>query len=139
MALQYYGDRDMEGLLGRMGDWAKGNRFEQRAAAAGLCEPRLLKQTANTYRVLQILDIITSSIACADDRKDESFRVLRQAMGYCWSVAVVAFPEVGKAFMEKWVAGTDHDVRHIMKDNLSKNRLIKMDAGWVAGQRLEID
>jgi hypothetical protein len=139
MALQSYGDRDMEGLLDQMGGWAKGNRFEQRAAAAGLCELRLLKQAENSYRVLQILDIITSSIAAANDRKDEAFRVLRQALGYCWSVAVAAFPVVGKAFMEKWMASKDHDVQRIMKDNLSKNRLIKMDADWVERQRLVVD
>ena len=43
MALQRWGDADMAGLLAEMADWAAGNPLEQRAAAAALCEPRLLQ------------------------------------------------------------------------------------------------
>ena len=43
MALQRWGDADMAGLLAEMADWAAGNPLEQRAAAAALCEPRLLR------------------------------------------------------------------------------------------------
>ena len=45
MALQRWGDADMAGLLAAMTDWAAGNPLEQRAAAAALCEPRLLTST----------------------------------------------------------------------------------------------
>jgi hypothetical protein len=62
---------------------------------------------------------------------NEGFRVLRQALGYCWSVAVVAFPEKGKKMMERWFASEDRDVRWIMRENLKKNRLVRMDAKWV--------
>jgi hypothetical protein len=67
----------------------------------------------------------------ADGSKDESFKVLRQGMAYCWSVAVAALPEAGKPLMEKWLSSPDNDIRWIMKENLKKNRLIKMDANWV--------
>jgi hypothetical protein len=33
--------------------------------------------------------------------------------------------------MEKWLNSPDSDVRWVMKENLKKNRLIKMDADWV--------
>jgi hypothetical protein len=33
--------------------------------------------------------------------------------------------------MEKWLADPDKDVRWIMQQNLKKNRLVRMDAGWV--------
>jgi len=131
MALQAYGDRDTEDLIEKMYGWARGNRYEERAAAAGLCEPRLLKRAENAGGVLELLDIISSSIAAAPDRRDEGFKVLRQAMGYCWSVAVVALPAKGKPIMEKWLGSDNADIRHIMKDNLSKKRIIKMDADWV--------
>ena len=62
---------------------------------------------------------------------DESYKVLRQGMGYCWSVAVAALPDVGKAMMERWLRCDDKDVRWVMKENLKKNRLVKMDADWV--------
>jgi hypothetical protein len=54
-------------------------------------------------------------------------------MGYCWSVAVAALPEAGKPMMEKWLDSEDRDVSWVMKENLKKNRLIKMDADWVKG------
>ena len=52
-------------------------------------------------------------------------------MGYCWSVAVAALPKAGQPAMEKWLASPNPDIRWMMKENLKKNRLIKMDAAWV--------
>ena len=131
MALQSYGDRDTGDLVVKMNRWTIGNNYEQRAAAAGLCEPRLLKRAENAGKVLEMLDTITSSIADTTDRRNDGFKILRQAMGYCWSVAVAAFPATGKQIMEKWLKNQDPDIRRIMKDNLSKNRLRKMDTDWV--------
>jgi hypothetical protein len=138
MALQAYGDRDIGDLIEKMEIWAKGNHFQQRAAAAGLCEPRLLKRSENAERVLGIMDTITRSLISSFDRKEESFKVLRQALGYCWSVAVAAIPTHGKIIMEKWFICPDKDIRYIMKDNLSKNRLVKLDAAWVERWKQEI-
>ncbi len=42
MALQRWGDADMPGLIQAMRLWSTGSPLEQRAAAAALCEPRLL-------------------------------------------------------------------------------------------------
>jgi len=63
--------------------------------------------------------------------REESFKVLRQAMGYCWSVVVAALPEEGKPMMEKWLDVENTDIHWIMRENLKKNRLVKMDATWV--------
>jgi hypothetical protein len=52
-------------------------------------------------------------------------------MGYCWSVAVSALPERGKPMLEKWLNSENKDVRWIMRENLKKNRLARMDANWV--------
>jgi hypothetical protein len=131
MALQSVGDADMPLLLREIQEWCRGNWYEKRAAAAGLCEPRLLKAPATAGAVLKILDCITSSMIGANDRNTEPFRTLRQGMGYCWSVAIAADPEAGKPLMERWMKSTDPDVRWILKENLSKNRLMKMDSRWV--------
>ena len=132
MALQRWGDADMPGLMAEMADWARGNPLEQRAAAAGLCEPRLLKNPEHAAATLRILDEITASIPEATDRKTDAFKTLRQGLAYCWSVAVAALPDAGKLLMEKWLANDDPDIRWIMRENLKKNRLVKMDADWVA-------
>jgi hypothetical protein len=56
---------------------------------------------------------------------------LRKGLGYCWSVAVVAYPQVGKKMMERWSLIEDRDVRWIIKENLKKKRLARMDEDWV--------
>src|SRR5207248_3071330 len=65
-------------------------------------------------------------------RRDPDYRVLRQALGYGWSVAVVALPDEGKFRLERWLASRDLDVRWIMRENLRKNRLTRLDPAWVA-------
>ena len=132
IALQYVGDANINVLLREMRVWCTGNWYEKRAAAAALAEPRLLKDPGIVTEVLKIFDGITTDIERNDATVDEAFKVLRQAMGYCWSVAVAAWPSHGKAAMEKWLSNPNRDVRWIMKENLKKNRLVKMDPGWVA-------
>ena len=132
MALQRWGDADVEALLRAMAEWSHGTPWEQRAAAAALCEPRLLVKPAHAKATLHILDAITASLRQNRERKSESFRVLRKGLGYCWSVAVAAYPEVGKALMERWIGDPDPDIRWIMRENLRKNRLVRMDPTWTA-------
>jgi hypothetical protein len=134
MALQRLGDVDMPSLISEMRIWALGSPLEQRAAAAALCEPRLLKDPDNARAVLKILDKITASIPGLRNRRAEDFQALRKGLAYCWSVAVAALPEEGKPRMERWLREPDADIRWIMKENLKKNRLMKMDAGWVRRQ-----
>jgi hypothetical protein len=131
MALQRLGDADIDLLTAEMAHWAQGFPLEQRAAAAALCEPRLLARPENAAAVLRILDQITSSIPGRADRKSEDFVALRKGLGYCWSVVVAAMPQEGKVLMEKWLASPDKDIQWIMRENLKKNRLARMDAEWV--------
>ncbi len=128
MALQSLGDMDMKCLIVEMREWCQGTPLEQRAAAAALCEPRLLGQVKHARAVLQIMNRITASIERVHDRRSTGFLTLRKGLGYCWSVAVAALPVEGKALMEKWLIESDKDIQWIMKNNLKKAR---MDAGWV--------
>jgi hypothetical protein len=130
MALQRWGDVDMDALLREMEIWCAGNPLEQRAVAAALCEPRLLREERHAAQVLQILDRITASIQGREERKSDVFKALRKGLGYCWSVAAAALPEKGKPAMERWFSSGDADVRWIMKENLKKDRLVRMDAEW---------
>jgi hypothetical protein len=138
--LQLVGDQDIDLLLKEMQTWSNGNWYEKRAAAAALAEPRLLKQPKYSKKVLQILNEITASMEKADAPRDEAFKILRQAMGYCWSVAVAALSEAGKPMLQHWLDSHDKDIRWMMKENLKKNRLAKMDADWVQVciKRLEV-
>jgi hypothetical protein len=138
MALQRLGDASMDQLIAAMREWSQGAPLEQRAAAAALCEPRLLGQAKHARAVLQILDRITASLEGVDDRRREDFLALRKGLGYGWSVAVVALPDEGKAQMEKWLGTADKDVRWIMQENLKKTRLARLDAAWVKKWRSRI-
>jgi len=130
MALQRIGRADVAMLLGALDGWADGNWLECRAVAAGLCEPDLLKDPIVAQQTLDLLERITGAMAESDQR-DEDYKVLRQGMAYCWSVAVAALPEVGKPLMEGWMTSGDADIRWMMKQNLTKKRLQRADAAWV--------
>lgn len=131
IALQGLGASDMRTLLSEMRAWAKGNDYERRAAAAALCEPALLTSQKDVRDVLAILDRITTAMSRSRDRRSDGFRTLRQALAYCWSVAVAAAPEAGRPLMEPWMQSDDPDVVWVMKQNLSKKRMGAAGADWV--------
>ena len=132
MALQKLGRQDMDRLVSEMKRWSRGSLLEKRAAAAALCEPDILVEQHQIEQVLKILDEITASIPDRQARRQEDFRTLRKGLGYCWSVAVAAYPEKGKALMESWMESKDADIRWIMKENLKKKRLARVDESWVS-------
>ena len=138
MALQRWGRVDMDALLDEMETWTQGNLLECRAAIAAVCEPALLGDARKTERVLDLLDAVTASLARAGERRSDDFRALRKGLGYCWSVAVAALPDPGRERMELWFTSEDRDVRWVMRENLKKKRLARLDAPWAtaAQQRL---
>lgn len=123
MALQRFGREGMPRLIAEMKAWSTGTPYVQRAAVAALCEPALLHAPADVVEVLAILDRITRSLGTATDRKDGGFRVLRQALGYCWSVAAAASPQNARPYIDKWLRSTDADIAWVMRSNLSKARM----------------
>ena len=123
MALQRIGRDDMPRLIAEMKAWSRDGAYVQRAVVAGLCEPALLDKDAYTVQVLEILDRITRSMAATADRKADGFRVLRQALGYGWSVAGAAAPQNARPYFEKWLRSADGDVAWVMKTNLGKARM----------------
>jgi hypothetical protein len=130
-ALQLWGDAQTPALLSEMQRWAGGSWLEQRAAVAAVCEPRLLKIPAHAAAAQAILDAVTAHLAQAVDRRDPAFEALRKALGYGWSVAMAALLAPGKARFESWFSCPDRDVRWVLRENLKKNRLIRLDPDWV--------
>lgn len=130
MALQRLGDANMPALWAVAEEWVDGPPLVQRAIAAGICEPRLLNAPVDARRALDALDRITVSVRGTEleSRRAEQFRVLRQGLGYCWSVAIAAAPAEGFGHLERWAATDDKDVRWIVRENLKKARLARADA-----------
>ncbi len=134
LGLQKYGQTSIEHLLDIMEEWSEGNLLERRAAVASLCEPCLLVDRNHARRIMHIIELVTASILDEKERKSEEFKVLRKGLAYGWSVAVAAQPSIGKPLMEPWIGSQDSDIRWIMKQNLKKKRLSRMDALWVQAQ-----
>jgi hypothetical protein len=134
MAVQRIGG---DAAVEHMRAWAKGTRLEQRAAVAALCEPPLLADEHVARAALEVLEEVTASLAaCGDDPAGE--KALRKALAYGWSVAVVALPDPGRALMERWIADGDAGTRRIMRENLRKARLARVDGEWVERQLARI-
>ena len=131
MGLQAWGDVDIDALLREMDRWAGGTPLEGRAAMAALCEPRLLREERTAAGTLAILDRLTHSIVEAPNPRADEIRVLRQALGYGWSVAIAADVARGLAAFEPWLADAHPDVRWIVRENLAKARLIRAAPDWV--------
>ena len=131
MGLQRLGDADPAALLRLVHAWADGPPLVQRAAVAGLCEPRLLRTPGTVTAALDLLDRVTSSLAALapDRRRAPDARTLRQGLGYCWSVAVAASPDDGFPRLERWAQEPDADVRWVVRENLRKARLDRADPG----------
>jgi hypothetical protein len=137
-ALQLIGKKDFGLLLENIDPWITGNDLEKRAVAAGLCEPVLLKNSQDSATVIEIIDRITRLSIINKNTRSEEFQVLRKGLGYCWSVAMAANPAKGKPAFEKLLNINDPDIRWIIKENLKKNRLLKMDPEWVADMQKKI-
>jgi len=138
MALQRVGRTDMGLLFARLQSWRSDSPLVRRAVAAGLCEPDLLRRKRDVARTLSILAALTGPFKRTAGRLDPERHVLRQALGYCWSVAIAAHPQAGKPAFERLLPPASPDVLWIVKENLSKNRLTRMDPAWVAECRRRI-
>lgn len=128
MALQRLGDRDLPRLSEIVRDWVEDpDPLVQRAAAAGICEPRLLGTPATAALAVHICARATDLLARrpAGSRRDPHVRTLRQALGYCWSVAVAADPGPGLAAFQA-LDVSDPDVAWVVRSNLKKKRLARV-------------
>jgi hypothetical protein len=131
MGLQHIGKFSFEKLRSIVGSWIGGNYYEQRAVVAGLCEPAILKGDEIKEYTVSTLGEITRKLLSAKDRSLPEYKTLVQALCYCWSVAIVAFPERGKTLFEEFIPAKEKDLKKILNENFKKNRLLKMDKPWV--------
>ena len=102
---------------------------------AALCEPRLLHDRRVVASTLAILDRLTATVRDAGRVDAEQVRVLRQALGYGWSVAAAADISIGLPALERWLSDPNADVRWIVRQNLSRARLARVAPAWVERAR----
>ncbi|MFC5501430.1 DNA alkylation repair protein [Lysinimonas soli] len=125
-ALQIVGDAD-RGLLRRIvAEWVEADdALVQRAAIAAICEPRLLSDDPTRAAALAACASTTRWLSRQPlpTRRDAALRVLRQALGYCWSVAIAASPVAGISAFSELETSDDPDVAWIVASNAKKARL----------------
>lgn len=129
MALQRVGDGDPETLRRLVAVWVGDpSPLVRRAAIAGICEPRLLRSQATATAALAACDVASASLAATpvSVRRDPGLRTLRQALGYCWSVAVAGDPRDGLAAFARLTDSEDPDIAWIVRENRKKARLARL-------------
>lgn len=132
MALQRLGDARPADLRSLVDTWAAHpHPLVRRAAVAGVCEPRLLHDPATAAAALRACGTATDALVAtpAADRRDPDVRTLRQALGYCWSVAVAAAPDAGLPVWRRVRVSEDPDVVWLVRENERKTRLARVLAG----------
>jgi len=129
MALQRLGDSDLSRLFDLAETWAgDDDPLVQRAALAGVCEPRLLSAPEWASRAVRLCEGATTYLTgrSGPERRTAGVRTLRQALGYCWSVAVAADPEAGLPRFRALSSSRDPDLAWIARENAKKTRLAKL-------------
>ncbi len=128
-ALQLVGDLDRPRLRTIVAGWIKDNNPDvRRAAVAAICEPRLLTDHTTMVAALNACTEASTSIARLPTarRTDKAVRHLRQALGYCWSVAVAADPALGLPAFNRLRTSDDADIQWIVASNLKNDRLARL-------------
>jgi hypothetical protein len=126
MALQRLGDDDPVRLAAVALEWAAGTPLEARCAAAGVSEPRLLRTPDAVASALAVLERATGTLAGSHDP------VLAKGLAYAWSVVAAADLDRARPAMERWLVSDDRVVRRVLRGNLRKPRLQRLDPEWTA-------
>lgn len=102
----------------------------QRAAVAGICEPRLLHDAGTAAAAQEACATATRLLVArpGGQRRTPDVRTLRQALGYCWSVVVAADPQTALPTFRALAVDYhgDRDVEWIVRENFKKNRLKRL-------------
>jgi hypothetical protein len=123
MALQRLLEARPKQSLSLLSKWAEeGDALLLRAVAAGIAEPRLLKDEGMARSALNLHRRIFLRLP-EMDRKGENFKALKKGLSYSLSVVVAALPQEGFDYMSTLAQENDADIRSILKENLSKKRL----------------
>lgn len=124
-AFQLVGDAE-PGLLRTLIDaWSRSSDpLVLRAAIAAICEPRLLGSPDAQELALHACERATEWVLGDEGRPSSaSHKTLRQALGYCWSVAIAANPAQGIGPFTALAANPSPDAQWIVRANLAKARL----------------
>ncbi len=123
MALQRVGDSDVAQWRELANSWAcDPDPLVQRAAVAGAPVGRSIRTGGSA---VSAGDLFVGGPA-RQRTQSRRCRALRQALGYCWSVAIAADPPGGLPGFGALQRHDDPDVRWIVRENTKKSRLARL-------------
>ncbi len=120
------GERDIAAMKGIVAQWlADGTWLTLRAVAAGLAHPPILEDPDVALYAVETAATLVAALtrAGAKDRREESFKILRQGLGYSLSVFAAASPGEGFTLLRKCAAVGDPDLAWVIRENLKKKRI----------------
>jgi protein required for attachment to host cells len=122
-AFQIIGEHNFDVLKKIFSEWLlEANNLEKRCILVSLAHPKMLNTTRANY-CLQVCDIILQHL----DKSSPNFPVLNKALEFTISVFVSKDVDTGSVFLEKWIKEKNKLINGIMKKNLSKNRIRKLN------------
>jgi len=134
MAIQDLMDVRPEATIAILQGWThEHNYLLHRAVAAGVAEPRFMKNQEIARDALDLHKVILEHVAREPDRRDPDYMVLVKGLCYTLSVVITGVEQEGFAYLEDLLA-TDHPaIQKIVRENLGKRRLMRLNAAKVAG------
>ncbi len=139
MAIQRWAESKPEAAFLTAEAWAHGEPFVQRASVAAVCEPALLTEPAFARRAVQVVDSVTADLASKSGRRGADIEAVRKALGTAGAWPSWRIPASGRPAFEGWFESTDPTIRWVVRENLKKARLTRLDAAWVARSRALIE
>ncbi|MFH0758300.1 MAG: HEAT repeat domain-containing protein [Bacteroidota bacterium] len=134
MAIQDLMDVRPEATIAILQGWIQEDSYLlHRAIAAGVAEPRFMKNLEIARYALELHKAILENVAREPDKRDPDYLVLVKGLCYTLSVVITGIEQEGFAYLEDLLA-KDHPVtQKIVRENLKKKRLMRLNAKKVAG------
>lgn len=140
MAIQDLMDARPETTIDILQSWVNEDSYLlYRAVAAGIAEPRFMKKKEIAQVALELHKAILAKVVRETDRRDPDYNILIKGLCYTLSVVVVGIEREGFAYLND-LLDMDHPIiNKIVRENLKKKRLIRLNAKNVADlqQKLE--
>ncbi len=115
------------------------NYLLHRAVAAGIAEPRFMKNQEFARIALSIHKAILEKVVHEANKRDPDYIVLVKGLCYSLSVVIVGIEQEGFSYLENLIDTDQPIIRKIVRENLKKNRLLRLNAEKVAMLKLKLD
>jgi hypothetical protein len=127
MAIQDLMDIRPDATMAILGSWVhEADYLLLRAIAAGVAEPRFMKNQEIARIALELHKVILGKVASESDRRNPDLIVLVKGLCYTLSVVITGIEKEGFAYLAELQAMDHPVIGKIARENLKKKRLIRL-------------